>query len=338
MALTYKVFSLAHLKMLVVAASIFFVFNCHPSNAQESKDQSENLASVERLIDERNFEKAYDLAKTLALTDPHDAKTWFYYGVSSLELQHLKEGTEALRKSIKLDSGYAAAHTFLANALLRQGALPEALIEADAALQISSTDSYANYTRAFINFQQNQMEDAARYSEIAYLGKPDFADAYLLRAQALIGRYQISRDADETVKQKSRYASAADALSRYVELASPSNSRTIWFDQIELLRSFPFEDNNLPKKQFDKRVQILEKPEPSYSEEARRYQIRGTVILRALFDVDGTVKKIFVCQSLRGGLTENSVKAAAKIKFVPATANGQTVSTWMQLEYNFSLF
>ena len=44
---------------------------------------------------------------------------------------------------------------------------------------------------------------------------------------------------------------------------------------------------------------------------------------------------------LRGcpfGLTEASVKAARKIKFISATIDGRPVSMFIQLEYNFDLY
>jgi len=87
--------------------------------------------------------------------------------------------------------------------------------------------------------------------------------------------------------------------------------------------------------QPDERVRLLEKPEPSYTEEARANKIAGTVILRVVFTSKGTVENINVLRSLPNGLTERAIEAAKKIKFVPATKDGHAVSMWMQLEYNF---
>ena len=83
------------------------------------------------------------------------------------------------------------------------------------------------------------------------------------------------------------------------------------------------------------RVRFLEKPEPSYTEEARKNKIAGTVILKVVFTSKGTVENIRVVRELPGGLTEQAIEAAKKIKFVPATKDGHPVSMWMQLEYNF---
>ena len=82
---------------------------------------------------------------------------------------------------------------------------------------------------------------------------------------------------------------------------------------------------------------VEKKPEPSYTRDARKNKIEGTVILKCVFASNGKVTNIHVISGLPDGLTERAVKAAQKIKFTPATRDGKPVSMWMQLEYNFNL-
>jgi len=91
-------------------------------------------------------------------------------------------------------------------------------------------------------------------------------------------------------------------------------------------------------KDVDTKARLIRKPEPVYTEKARGEQITGTVVLKCVFAADGTVTNIRVVVGLPGGLTERSIEAARKIKFVPATKDGKPVSMWMQLEYNFNLY
>jgi len=91
-------------------------------------------------------------------------------------------------------------------------------------------------------------------------------------------------------------------------------------------------------KQVDTKARLVKKPEPAYTEKARRAQITGTVILKCIFASDGTVKNIRVVSGLPYGLTERAIEAARKIKFIPAMKDGKNVSMWMQLEYNFNLY
>jgi len=90
--------------------------------------------------------------------------------------------------------------------------------------------------------------------------------------------------------------------------------------------------------EVEQRARLLWKPEPQYTEEARRNQITGTVMLRVVFASNGEVEQIRAVQTLPFGLTERAISAARQIKFVPATLGGRAVSVHMQLEYNFNLY
>ena len=89
--------------------------------------------------------------------------------------------------------------------------------------------------------------------------------------------------------------------------------------------------------EVDVKPRLRKKPEPTYTEAARDNKVEGTVILRVVFSKSGRVEYIRVLQGLPNGLTEQSIEAAGKIEFVPAMKDGQAVSMWIQLEYNFSL-
>jgi TonB family protein len=91
-------------------------------------------------------------------------------------------------------------------------------------------------------------------------------------------------------------------------------------------------------KDVTSKARVLSKPEPQYTEEARKNQITGTVVLRAVFSSGGQVTQIRTVSGLPYGLTERAMAAARLIRFTPATKDGRPVSMWMQLEYNFNLY
>jgi TonB family protein len=93
-----------------------------------------------------------------------------------------------------------------------------------------------------------------------------------------------------------------------------------------------------PVSQVAQRVRVLAKPEPKYTDEARKHQITGTVVLRVVFSRSGEVTNIRAVQSLPFGLTEKAIVAARQIRFSPAIKDGHPVSVYMQLEYNFNLY
>ena len=90
--------------------------------------------------------------------------------------------------------------------------------------------------------------------------------------------------------------------------------------------------------EVEQRARLLAKPEPQYTEEARRNQVTGTVTLRCVFSSAGDIVQIHTIQTLPFGLTDRAIAAARQIKFIPAMKGGHPVSVWMQLEYNFNLY
>ena len=100
------------------------------------------------------------------------------------------------------------------------------------------------------------------------------------------------------------------------------------------------EDNNriYSPREITQKARILLRPEPRYTESARKYQVSGTVVLRAVFSARGEVTNIRVVRKLPHGLTELSVAAARALKFVPAMKDGKPVSQYIQIEYNYNLY
>lgn len=91
-------------------------------------------------------------------------------------------------------------------------------------------------------------------------------------------------------------------------------------------------------KEVTSKARVLSKPEPQYTEEARKNQITGTVLLQAVFSASGEVTQIRALRPLPYGLTDKAIAAARMIKFVPAMKDGHAVSMYMHLEYNFNLY
>jgi TonB family protein len=91
-------------------------------------------------------------------------------------------------------------------------------------------------------------------------------------------------------------------------------------------------------KDVTKKVVVISKPEPTYTEEARQEQVTGTVVIRCIFSASGKVDNIHFVSGLEHGLNDQAGFAAKQIKFIPATKDGHFVSMWMELQYNFNLY
>lgn len=79
------------------------------------------------------------------------------------------------------------------------------------------------------------------------------------------------------------------------------------------------------------------KPEPEYSEEARKAKFQGSVTLAIVILPDGTTSNIRVIRPLGLGLDEKAIEAVAKWRFRPSLKDGKAVPVSANVEVNFRL-
>ena len=84
-------------------------------------------------------------------------------------------------------------------------------------------------------------------------------------------------------------------------------------------------------------IEILEKPRPVYTDEARRLHIEGTVQLRVVFGAAGQIRVVSVVKGLGHGLDEAAVQAAEAIRFRPARRNGHPVDAPAVIQIQFQI-
>lgn len=98
------------------------------------------------------------------------------------------------------------------------------------------------------------------------------------------------------------------------------------------------DDYVFSSREVTQKARILSRPEPAYTEVARKAQVSGVVRRRAVFKNTGEVTDIRVIEGLPMGLSEKAIEAARQIRFAPAMRGGKTVSQYVNLEYNFNLY
>jgi TonB family protein len=72
-------------------------------------------------------------------------------------------------------------------------------------------------------------------------------------------------------------------------------------------------------------LEILSKPTPEYTEEARTLRIEGDVLLEVEFCASGQVKVVRVVRGLGHGLDEAATRAAQSMRFKPAQSGGRAI-------------
>jgi len=102
-------------------------------------------------------------------------------------------------------------------------------------------------------------------------------------------------------------------------------------------KSSPATSQKAPEPANEKPVEILVKPRPDYTDEARKMRIEGEVLLRVLFASTGTTRVLEVTRGLGYGLNENAIRAAEQIRFKPAQRAGQPVDSTAIVHIVFQL-
>jgi TonB family protein len=94
-----------------------------------------------------------------------------------------------------------------------------------------------------------------------------------------------------------------------------------------------------PAEAASKMVQaeILSKPVPTYTAEARQLRIEGEVLLEVVLEATGNVHVVRVVRGLGHGLDDEAMRAAGQIHFKPASRDGLPADSTVVLHIIFQL-
>jgi TonB family protein len=101
--------------------------------------------------------------------------------------------------------------------------------------------------------------------------------------------------------------------------------------------------SNTPKRNLEDAsantfpAEIVYKPKPIYTDEARKLNLEGEVLLEVMFGANGELRVNRVVRGLGHGLDEAAVSAANRIKFKPAQRNGAAVDSTAIVHVIFQL-
>ena len=84
-------------------------------------------------------------------------------------------------------------------------------------------------------------------------------------------------------------------------------------------------------------AEIVSKPAPVYTDEARKLHIEGEVLLEVVFESSGKLRVARVVRGLGHGLDDAAVRAAEQIRFKPALRDGQPADSTAVLHIIFQL-
>ena len=325
MRIPHKVASVFVLSLL----SISFLI-CGPENNSRAQGPTEpTTARGIQLYEQGNAPEAIKLLRMIVEKHPDDADAWYYLGLALNREGLIGHARPAFEKFIELRPDSADARAKLAFALVLDNESTKAIAMAQRALELGDQSPEAHYAIAEASLRTGAPAKALEETETTLRINPDFAPALITRSFAQYSLQQFSE--------------AAASLERFLAISPDDLDAATWRGQLEELSNGTYQSSNpqpqvFNSKEVTQKVRVTFKPEPQYSEAARKAGVTGTVVMRAIFSADGEVKHILVTRALGYGLTTQSVKAARRIKFQPAMKDGTPVSMYLMLEYNFNLY
>jgi TonB family protein len=109
------------------------------------------------------------------------------------------------------------------------------------------------------------------------------------------------------------------------------------FEKVSQVSQTPTKSQHVAPPVEVQAVEIVSKPTPVYTEEARHLGIQGEVTLSVIFEASGAIKVLGVVKSLGHGLDQAAQQAAALIRFKPALRDGKPADFPATLRIEFRL-
>lgn len=293
----------------------------------------EDTARGIELYKQGDREKAIEVLSKVIKKRKEDVNAWYYLGLALHSKGAIGAARLPFEMVIKLSPDFADAHAKLSLALVLYNDLSGAISAARRALELGDQSAEVHYVIGETHLRQDEPAKALEEAEAALRIKPDLPEALILKSFAQVDLRQ--------------YREAVESLERLLTISPNNPDAGAWREQIQGLRlAAQPADQNKPEpkptvfKPSDttRKARILSRPEPQYTEAARKAGVQGTVVLRAVFSSDGTLKNMRVKRALGYGLTTKAIQAARLINFEPAAIDGRPVSQYIQIEYNFNLY
>lgn len=254
---------------------------------------------------------------------PNTAEEHLKKSNAAYEAKDYKLARDEARAALKLDEKSPEANLILALAYKQLRKSGDAMKYAKRAVEYRQGYADAHYLLAVILYEQGKLKESGGELAMAMQQGARFANAYVLK-----GTLEIIAD-----KRDDALASYKEALRK----AGPDAAAMTGIQQrvtaLESIQEFASHKDDPAYH----RPKPLNAPMPRYTEEARSNHVQGTVHAAVLVDETGKVATIVLLTTLGYGLDEEAMRAASRLKFMPAIKDGKPAPIWQRVMIEFNL-
>jgi TonB family protein len=295
------------------------------------------------LYNKGNYKESVAALQKVIKAAPGDAEARTYLGMSQIKLGKVKDAEKSLGKSLELDPNQPNARKAMAYVLVLRGKPAESLKQMEALKALNAMDAESYYILGWAHLRLGNGEAALENADQSVKLNPKFANAYLLKAQAIMNRWNSPKDFKAIAEQ---YGTSAENIGKFIVLSSALPDAPFWRGQQETLKIFAayYTEQEKNKNSPDEAsanvtpLKILAKPRANYTDQARQAGVSGTIRLLVAFTETGKIENVLVLTSLGYGLDAQAIRAAKGIKYEPATRNGKAVTAVKTVEYTFTIY
>lgn len=152
--------------------------------------------------------------------------------------------------------------------------------------------------------------------------------------------FNISSYEDLEVDEK-KFISSLKLKANKKAIEINEGSEMILGDEVEKRKNTKGEKKSKTEENEDGHsnpLTIITKPKPKYTDAARENNTTGSVRVRVTFLDSGAIGSVTPVNTLENGLTEQAIKAARKMAFLPQRQKNKKVSVTKVVVYTFTIY
>lgn len=306
------------------------------------------------LAQKKNWQGAIHEYREAIKLDGKDPVVLYDLGRGYAGANEIPAAITVLDDAIARDPGMVQAHSLLASLLNETGSTWDAFAEYVKTAQLNPADAVAQGNAGTILARESCWREAAGRLQRASALLPNDASLHSNLGMALenlgnlegaVEQFQAALRLDEKnkdyrnwMRQASHKLKKGGPVTVEAEPASCQTLGTLAEQAESSLAKGMAPGDPAPIGSGYSMPTAINKPEPPYTEAARRTRATGVVRLMVVVDAKGIPIEVReVSRRLGEGLDESAINTVRKWKFSPGTLNGQPVPASVELKVNFQL-
>jgi tetratricopeptide (TPR) repeat protein len=290
--------ALRQLTPLIALLTLLIISPCLRTGRASTQTQQPTAEERDRAI---ALYKQGDSAGAIQILEPFtkahsdDADAWYFLGMAYYHKGWFASSRPAFEHLLLLRPSSPDVSARLAYTYILSSEPERAEKAARRAIELGDQSAEPHHAIAEASFRSGDFAKAIQEADLALQSRSDFAPALITKSLA-----------QSSLKQP---AAAAASLEQFLAISPDQPDADVWREQLDRLHKSnntaasstsantitpPNPDGPFSGKEVTTKMRVLAKPEPTYTDGARKAGVTGTVILRCVFGSDGEVKNVIV--------------------------------------------